>query len=166
MPEQGPEPSELLDHVPPEPMGELALAPVTDQLYALIERVRAAAGGSPDFGDVELGRDRDTLTVRWYGDLPPAVRAVVDDPGDAGVEVVVEQTRFRVGDLRAEADRLFTEHPGRLTAIGLRPAGDGIDVMVRSTVAERFGGAQKALERSGVRSDFPLFATAGEIVPA
>ncbi|MGY2080570.1 hypothetical protein [Modestobacter sp. SYSU DS0657] len=160
------QPPGVPEAMPPELLEQLTSPPVTVQVYGFIDRVRAAAGDCPDFGDVEISSDRTRLTVRWYGELPPAVQAVVDDPGDAGVEVVVEQTRFRPGELQAEAQRLITDHPDVVTATGSRPAGDGIDVTVRSSAADRHGSPERALEHAGVRSAFPLFASAGDIVPA
>ncbi|TWH75056.1 hypothetical protein JD78_03607 [Modestobacter roseus] len=159
------EPPALPETLPPELLEELALPPVSMDVYGLIERVRAAAGNSPDFGDVEIGRDRTQLIVRWHGRLPAAVQAVVDDPGVPEIEVVVEQTRFPVGELRAEASRLIGAHPDLIAGIGARPAGDGLDVLVRTSAVDAAGGADEALARGGVTSRFPLFAEAGEIVP-
>ncbi|MGY1855742.1 hypothetical protein [Modestobacter sp. SYSU DS0290] len=160
------EPPALPETLPPELLEELVLPPVSLDVYGLIDRVRAAAGDSPDFGAVEISRDRTQLIVRWHGRLPAPVQAVVDDPGVPEIEVVVEQTRYPVGELRAEADRLITEHPDLISGIGARPAGDGLDVLIRSSAADAAGGADEALTRGGVTSRFPLFVEAGEIVPA
>jgi hypothetical protein len=129
------------------------------EVYDLLERLSAAAGDSPDFGTPGISLDRTRLTVRWSGDLPPAVQAVLDSAG-ADLRVVVQQTRFRPGDLRAEATRLAGEHRDVVAAATARPEGDGVDVLVPPAVAETAGGADAAL--SGVRSAFPLFAEVGE----
>src|SRR3954468_18544662 len=82
--------------------GEFVVYPGTrGEVYDLLERLSAAAGGAPDHGAPGLSLDRTRLTVRWFGDLPPAVQAVVD--GAEGVTVVVQPTRFCPGELRAEA---------------------------------------------------------------
>lgn len=129
-------------------------------IYDLLERLSAAAGDSPDFGTPGISLDRKRLTVRWHGELPGPVRALLADPG---VEVTVQQTPYRPGDLRAEAERLLREHPGVLAAATARPEGDGVEVLVPPAVAEPAGGAEQAV--AGVSSDVPLFAEVGEAPP-
>jgi hypothetical protein len=131
-------------------------------IYDLLERLTAAAGDSPDLGVAGISLDRKRLTVRWFGELPPAVAAVVRE--HPGFEVTVQQTAFRPGDLRAEAARLATGHPDVVAGATARPEGDGIEVLVPPAVAERAGGAEPAL--AGVTSDYPLFAEVGEAPPA
>ncbi|MGY1843278.1 MULTISPECIES: hypothetical protein [unclassified Modestobacter] len=145
-----------------ELLASLHLPPVTVQLVELADRLRAAAGDSPDFGDVEISRDRTRLIVRWHGRLPAAVQAVVDDPGVPEVEVVVEQTRFPVGELRAEADRLI-----RLPSVtGVRPdpGGDGIDVDLIPRLVEAAGSPEAAAAAHRVTSRFPLTLRARAMV--
>ncbi|MCZ2837727.1 hypothetical protein [Modestobacter sp. VKM Ac-2985] len=129
-------------------------------IYDLLERLSAAAGDSPDFGTPGISLDRKRLTVRWHGELPGPVRAVLADPG---VEVTVQQTPCRPGDLRAEAERLLREHPDVLAAATARPEGDGIEVLVPPAVADPAGGPDQAV--AGL-SDVPLFAEVGEAPPA
>jgi hypothetical protein len=144
--------------------GEYVVYPGTRaEVYDLLERLSAAAGDSPDFGTPGISLDRTRLTVRWSGELPPAVQAVLDSVG-AGLRVVVQPTSFRPGDLRAEATRLAAEHRDVVAAATARPEGDGIDVLVPPAVAETAGGADQAL--AGVRSGFPLFVEVGETPPA
>ena len=131
-------------------------------VYELLERVSAAAGDSPDFGTPGISLDRKRLVVRWSGELPPAVQAVL--AGAAGVEVTVQQTTFRPGDLRAEAERLLGDHTGLVVAASARPEGDGIEVLVPPATAEAAGGPEQAV--AGVATDFPLFAEVGEAPPA
>ncbi|MCW2696978.1 MAG: hypothetical protein JWR62_2063, partial [Modestobacter sp.] len=101
------------------------------------------------------------LTVRWFGDLPAGVQAVLDSAGE-GLEVVVQPTEFRPGDLRAVAVRLAGEHGDVVAAASARPEGDGIEVLVPPAVAAAAGGAAQALAAAGVRSDVPLSAEVGE----
>ena len=131
-------------------------------VYDLLERLAAAAGDSPDAGTHGISLDRTRLVVRWFGELPAAVQAVLRDAG--GVEVSVQQTAFRPGDLAAEADRLVAGHPDVVAAATPRPEGDGIEVLVPPAVAEGAGGAEQALV--GVPSAFPLFAEVGEASPS
>jgi hypothetical protein len=141
--------------------GEYVVYPGTRaEVYDLLERLSAVAGDSPDFGTPGIGLDRTRLTVRWFGDLPPAVRAVVDSAA-AGVRVAVESTAFRPGDLRAEAARLVADHPDVVQSATARPEGDGIDVLVLPAVAEAAGTAEQALARAGVGSQFPVLAEIG-----
>ena len=141
--------------------GEYVVYPGTRaEVYDLLERLSAAAGDSPDFGTPGISLDRTRLTVRWFGDLPPAVRVVVDAAG-VGLDVEVGQTAFRPGDLRAEAERLAAEHPGLVAAAIARPEGDGIDVLVLPAVADAAGTAEQALARAGVGSQFPVWAEIG-----
>jgi hypothetical protein len=130
-------------------------------IYDLLERLTAAAGDSPDLGVPGISLDRTRLTVRWFGDLPDAVQAVLRD--HQGFEVAVQQTAFRPGDLTAEADRLASAHPAVIAAATPRPEGDGIDVLVPPAVAGTAGGAEQAL--AGVVSGYPLFAEVGEPAP-
>jgi hypothetical protein len=140
--------------------GEFVVYPgVPTGIYDVLERLSAAAGDSPDFGTAGISLDRTRLTVRWFGDLPPAVQAVLDSAG-AGFEVVVQPTAFRPGDLRAEAARLLAGHGDVVAAATARPEGDGIEVLVPPAVAEDAGGAQQAL--AGVASEIPLFAEIGD----
>src|SRR4051812_23469602 len=132
--------------------GEYVVYPGTRaEVYDLLERLSSAAGDSPDFGTPGISLDRTRLTVRWFGDLPPAMRAVVH--AGAGVDVEVRQTPFRPGDLRAEAERLAREHAGVLAAAGARPEGDGIDVLVLPAVAGAAGSAEQALAAAGIDSE-------------
>ena len=167
MPE-APAPEALAPYVlpPDELLEDLAFPPMTVGIMEALDQVRAAAGDSPDFGDPEVSTDRTRITVRWHGPLPAAVQQVVDAYATADFEVVVEQTRFRPGDLRAEATRLITEHPGVVTGVGPRPAGDGLDVMIDDRVVEEAGGLDEALAEHGVDSRFPLFPSAGSITAA
>ena len=77
----------------------------------------------------------------------------------------MEPTRFRPGDLRAEAHRLIEEHSPVVTATFPRNEGDGIGVGIDPSTAASPG--QADLERLGVTSRFPLFPEAlGAAVPA
>jgi hypothetical protein len=145
--------------------GEFVVYPgVPGGMYDLLERVSAAAGDSPDFGSPGISLDRTRLTLRWFGELPPAVQALVD--GHCGFDVVVEQTEFRPGDLRAEAERLVGEHAPVVQAASARPTGDGIDVLVSPEAAASGGGAEAAATEHGVVSEFPLVVEVGSAVPS
>ncbi|MCZ2849463.1 hypothetical protein [Modestobacter sp. VKM Ac-2978] len=169
MPESpGPLPDELSPHVvpPDELLEDLSLPPVTAEMMAALDEVRAAAGGSPDFGDPEISTDRTRITVRWYGPVPAAVQQVVDAHAAGDFVMVVEQVPFRPGDLQAEAQRLIREHPGVVNAVGPRPAGDGIDVMISKQAVADAGGLDQAVADAGILSEFPLFPSSGSVVPA
>src|SRR4051812_18295006 len=128
-------------------------------IYDLLEQLSAAAGDSPDFGTPGISLDRTRLTVRWFGELPAAVRRVVDGAGE-GFTVLVQPTGFRPGDLRAEAARLAAEHGEVIAAATGRPEGEGMEVLVPPAVAGAAGGPDRAL--AGVVSTFPLFAELGD----
>ena len=131
-------------------------------IYDLLERLTRVAGDSPDFGTAGISLDRKRLVVRWFGELPDAVRAVVRD--HPGFDVVVQQTEFRPGDLTAEAQRLVRDHPGLVAAASARPEGDGIEVLVPPAVADAAGGAEAAV--AGLPAAFPLVAEVGDAPPA
>jgi hypothetical protein len=142
--------------------GEFVVYPgVPTGIYDVLERLAAAAGESPDFGSPGISLDRTRLTVRWFGALPSAVQAVIDSAG-AGFAIVVQQTEFRPGDLRAEAERLVREHSGVLAAATARPEGDGIEVLVAPQAAEAAGSPAAVLAQEGVGSDVPLFPEIGD----
>jgi hypothetical protein len=146
--------------------GEFVVYPgVPSGIYDVLERLSAAAGDSPDFGTTGISLDRTRLTVRWFGDLPAGVQAVLDSAGE-GFEVVVQPTEFRPGDLRAVAARLAGEHGDVVAAASARPEGDGIEVLVPPVVAEAAGGPRQALAAAGVTSDVPLFAEIGDAPPS
>src|SRR5215213_4149227 len=137
--------------------GEFVMYPGTrGEVYDLLERLSDAAGESPDYGTPGLSLDRTRLTVRWFGELPPAVQAVVD--GAEGVTVVVQPTAYRPGDLRAEAQRLRREHGDVIAAATARPEGDGIEVLVPPAA----GTPDEALAAAGVSSPFPLSSDVGD----
>jgi hypothetical protein len=129
-------------------------------VYDVLERLTAAAGDSPDFGTAGIGLDRKRLVVRWFGELPGPVQAVLRE--HPGVEVVVQQTEYRPGELAAEASRLAAEHADVVAAATARPEGDGIEVLVLPAA----GDPEQALTAAGVASTFPLFAEVGEVPPA
>jgi hypothetical protein len=145
--------------------GEFVVYPgVPGGIYDLLERLAAEAGDSPDFGTPGISLDRTRLILRWYGEPPAAVRALAD--AATGFDVVMAETPFRPGDLRAEAARLLHEHAGVLTGARARPEGDGIDLLVAPGAAEAAGGPSEALAQAGVVSGFPLLAEVGEAPPA
>jgi hypothetical protein len=159
-------PGGTAEALPDELVEQLALPPVTTEMVEAIDRLRAAAGASPDFGGPEISQDRSRIVVRWHGEVPRAVQDVVDEYAHGPFTVEVQPTRFRPGDLQAEAGRLVREHPGVVAGAGARPAGDGLDVLITEEAVDDAGGVVQALERHGVVSDFPLFAESGSIVPA
>ena len=130
-------------------------------VYDLLERLAAVAGDSPDAGTHGISLDRKRLVVRWFGELPDEVQAVLRD--HPGFEVTVQQTAFRPGDLAAEAERLAADHRDVVAAATPRPEGDGIEVLVPPAVAGSAGGAAQAL--ADVVSTHPLFAEVGEPAP-
>jgi hypothetical protein len=144
--------------------GEFVVWPgVPSGIYDLLERLSAAAGDSPDSGDPGISLDRTRLTVRWFDELPAGIRALLAD--HPGFDVVVEPTRFRPGDLRAEAVRLRAEHADVVQAASARPAGDGIDVLVSPAAAAAAGGAEAAAAEHGLAGQFPLSVEVGSAVP-
>jgi hypothetical protein len=142
--------------------GEFVVYPgVPTGMYDLLERLAAAAGDSPDFGSPGISLDRTRLTVRWFGEPPSAVQAVLQSAG-TGFQIVVQPTEFRPGELRAEAARLAGEHADVVAAATARPEGDGIEVLVPQAAAEAAGGPAPALAHHGVTSHVPLFAEIGD----
>jgi hypothetical protein len=133
---------------------ELGVEPIPYEQFTFTERLHALAGDSHDFGVIDA-RDRSVLVVRWFGEPPAAVGALIEEYADAPFAIRVEATRFRPGDLRAEARRLLREHPGVVTVTYPRNEGDGVGVGIDPSVASSPGEAD--LERLGVISRFPLF---------
>jgi hypothetical protein len=133
---------------------ELGVEPMPHEQFTFTERLHALAGDSPDFGVIDA-RDRSVLVVRWFGEPPAAVGALIEEYADAPFDIRVELTRFRPGDLRAEARRLLQEHPGVVTVTFPRNEGDGVGVGIDPSVVSSPDEAD--LERLGVTSRFPLF---------
>jgi hypothetical protein len=172
-----PERVELRPAGPPQPVPTDALEEgpafedvdhglVTAEVFAVMDRLRAVAGGSPDFGGLAISPDRTRLVLRWYGAVPADVQAEVDASSSGPLGVVVEPALFRPADLQAEVDRLFDAHPGVVTAASVHDGGDGVHLLIREAVVEAAGGVQQALADHGVVSDYPVFAEAGSVVPA
>ena len=159
---------DLAPHVlPPDALLEdLTAPPVTMEMMTAVDRLRAASAGHPDAGEPELSLDRTQVVLRWHGDVPDAVQAVVDDYTSGPFTVVVAQTPFRYGELRDEASRLITAHPGVVVGVGPRHTGDGIDLMIPPEVVAAAGGLEQAMAEAGVVSRFPLFPSEGSIVAA
>jgi hypothetical protein len=146
--------------------GEFVVYPgVPTGIYDVLERLSTAAGDSPDFGTPGISLDRTRLIVRWFGALPRAVQAVIDSAG-AGFEIVVQQTRFRPGDLRSEAARLAREHAPVVQTASPRPEGDGIEVLISPQVVEEADGPEAALVEQGITSEVPLFPEVGDAPPS
>jgi hypothetical protein len=162
----GPPPAVPTDGLSVEGLEGLEYPPVTVEMLTAVDQLRAAAGDDPDSGGPEISLDRTRIVLRWYGEVPPAVQEVVDAYATGPFTVVVEPTRFRPGDLQAEVDRLFREHPGVIAAAGARPTGDGIELMIREDAVAAAGGLDEALADNGIVSEFPLFAEEGSVVPA
>ena len=155
----GPAPSGGVGH------GEYGMYPgVPAGMYDLLERLSEQAGDSPDFGTPGISLDRTRLTIRWFGTPPAAVQRVLDAAGD-GFTVVVEPTRFRPGDLRAEAERLLREYAPLVRVATARPEGDGVEVLVEPAAADDAGGPRQALAAAGLTSELPLFPERGTAPP-
>ncbi len=142
------------------PDGVLRGTPLPSTLFWLRERLHAEFGDLPEYGGGAVNRDRTRYTIRWHGDVPATLRQIVDEYVDADFEVVIEQTEFLPGDLRAEAERLLREHSPVVRGAGPRPAGDGVDVTLSSEAVRAAGSAEAALADNGVVSDYPIFVVA------
>src|SRR4051794_26926643 len=88
-------------------------------IYDLLEPVAAVAGDPRHLGARGISLDRPGRTARGSGELPAGVGALVAPPPE-GFTVVVQQTEFRPGELRTEAERLRREHAGVLAAASAR----------------------------------------------
>jgi hypothetical protein len=148
--------------------GQPLLPPPAGTTVGFGERVHAELGDFPEFGDTAVNRDRTRFTIRWHGEVPAVLREIVDDYAPhAPFDIVIEDTEFLPGDLRAEAGRLLREHSPVVQGAGPRPAGDGVDVTLSPEAVRVAGSAEAALTDNGVVSDFPLFVIAvGEVEPA
>ena len=162
MPEPAPVPPvpdgltpELLQGVTPSPM----------ELLTFQDRLHELVGDSPDLGTSSVEGGHSQVVVRWYGDPPAELLALVAEFADAPFEIRVEPTEFRQGDLVEEAGRLVREHPGVVTGAGPRTEGDGLTVGVDPAAAADPDADD--LARLGVTSRFPLFPESmGQPVPA
>lgn len=134
---------------------ESALPPVTHEMLAVLDGVRATADGSPLLGVLEISLDRTRVFVRWHGEVPGAVQEVVDRAVGAPFSVVVVQTRFADGELQAEVFRLMADHPGVLTGGGARTAGDGIHLWIAPELVGA-GGLDAVVVQHGIRSRYPV----------
>jgi hypothetical protein len=149
------------------PDGAPLLTPPSGTTFGLTERLHAEFGELPEYGGGAVNRDRTRYTIRWHGDVPATLRRIVDEYADGNFEIVIEQTEFLPGDLRAEAGRLLREHFPVVQGAGPRPAGDGVDVTLSPEAVREAGSAETALADNGVVSDYPIFVlSVGEVESA
>ena len=151
---------------PGTPDGFPLLTPPPGTTFGLTEQLHAEFGDRPEYGGGAVSRDRTRYTIRWHGEVPPALAEIVDDYADADFDVVIEDTEFLPGDLRAEAERLVREHHPVVQGAGPRPAGDGLTVSLSTEAVQAAGGIEEALADNGIVSEFPLFPEVGDIEPA
>jgi hypothetical protein len=148
-------PPELLEGVTPMPL----------ELLTFQNRLHELFGNSPDLGTSSVADRHGQVVVRWYGDPPAELLALVEQYAEAPFEIRLEQTRFRPGDLLDEARRLLQDHPGVVTGTGPRTEGDGVTVGIDPALSGDPG--PEDLVALGVTSRFPLFPEAvGQPVPA
>jgi hypothetical protein len=153
--------------VPPVPDALLleGVTPMPAELLDFQDRLHELAGDSPDLGTGSVEDGYAHVVVRWYGDPPAEVLALVEEYAHAPFEIRVQRTQFRQGDLSEEAGRLVREYPGVVTGAGPRTEGDGVTGGIDPAVAADPG--PDDLADLGVTSRFPLFPEAmGQAVPA
>jgi hypothetical protein len=160
LPEDPPVPSEPLH---PDELGMVG-EPMPEEMLTFQNRLHEQFGSSPDLGATEL-EDGPRLIVRWFGEPPAELLALIDSYRDAPFEIRLVPTRFRYGDLIAEARRLLQENPGVVTGTGPRNEGDGVVVGLDPARAPHPDRA--VLDSLGITSEFPLFPEAmSQPVPA
>lgn len=145
-----------------EQLAGLQHAPLAVEVYEVIGRLQGLADASGD-GIPVLERDPDRITLHWYGTVPQAVEDVIAAHADV-VPVQVVPTPYRYGDLVEEAGQLIRAYAPAVAAVGPRPTADGIDIMITTAAVEDAGSLDAVL--AGIDTPFPLFATAGDVVPA
>lgn len=153
---------ELLDSVEGLEHEALGLSPMSAEISAVAEAIRARYGEDQGFGEIAVADDRGGLILFWYGE-PPADLAGVT--GDVPVEVV--PSPYRRADLQRAVQEIFaagTVH-GPVTIAGSQPDGTGITIGVEAELTEQQRRALEAdlSERVGV----PVTVEAGvRVVPA
>jgi hypothetical protein len=150
-----PDPAPVPPQAEPLPEEMLMLPPEPMELHELQDALAGRFGSSPDLGTQEISIDRRVFTIRWHGDPPAELRSLVGSYRDAPFEIRLERTRFRQGDLSAEAGRLLREHTGVVTVTGPRNEGDGVTVGLDPEVVA--DPDAETLRSLGITSRFPLF---------
>jgi hypothetical protein len=135
-----------------------SLPPMSTELLELQNALHARFGDSPDLGTTEISPDGTVFTIRWFGDPPAALLALVDSYRAAPFATRLELTRFRPGDLAAEASRLLRENPGVVTMTGPRNEGDGVIVGTDPGIVA--DPDEETLRSLGITSRLPLFPEA------
>ena len=137
----------------------------SSEMSDVVQRVFAAAGERiPDSGGPEIDRDRERVVIRWHGELPPEVQAVVDACAHEPFEVVVVPSRFRPGDLRVEAHRLLEVHPGVVTG-AVSDGMAGLHVWLAPELVATAGSLDAVVAAHQVTSAYPLSFEANRAVP-
>jgi hypothetical protein len=153
MPDPAPVPPPPVDGALPDEKLMLPLEPM--EMHELQDALMGRFGDSPDLGTQEISLDRRVFTIRWHGDPPAELRALAESYRDAPFEIRLERTRFRTGELSAEAGRLLREHTGVVTVTGPRNEGDGVIVGLDPEVVD--DPDAETLRSLGITSRFPLF---------
>ncbi|WP_454728861.1 hypothetical protein [Cellulosimicrobium protaetiae] len=132
-PDAGIDPNRLEDLLTHEPIAE--------DLANTIETIQRTYGEDDRFGTVALSKDRQRVSVTWYGDVPADI---VSDPA---VDVV--QAAALPGELRRAAQDLAgTEWDGReIVGAGVEVDGSGIsvDIAASSTAGRTRSGEAEGL---------------------
>ncbi|WP_222195621.1 hypothetical protein [Modestobacter italicus] len=135
------------------------------EMSDVVQRVFVAAGERiPDSGGPGIDWEQQRVVIRWHGELPSEVQAVVDAAADEPFEVVVVPIRFRPGDLLAEAHRLLEAHPGVVTGAGLDGA-EGLHVWLAPELVAAAGSSEAVVAEHRVSSAWPLSFEANRVEP-
>jgi len=147
----------------------LMLPPIGVETMDWLTTVQTTLSGDPNFGVVAIDDTRSTVTITWFGDVTPALGALLAEaPED--IEIVVQPADFPPGELQALVSRAMElgTVPGVQIATGyVRNDASGLDFGVvelpaNSSVEDVGRRIGEALQRTDVPIDVEV---SGAVVP-
>ncbi|QTV80351.1 S1 family peptidase [Microbacterium sp. NIBRBAC000506063] len=114
----------------------LVLPPVTSEILDAANSIRERYVDDPRFSDVEISRDRSTLTVWWHGETTAELDKLI---AAAEIPVVVERTALSPGRLREAVREAVADASLGITAAAPKLDGSGIEVTLDTGGDERTG---------------------------
>jgi hypothetical protein len=147
----------------------LLLPPIGVETMDWMTTVQTTLSGDPNFGAVAIDDTRSTVTITWFGDVTPALGAVLAEAPEE-IEIVVQPADFSPGELQALVSRAMEPGavPGVQIAIGyVRNDASGLDFGIvelpaNSSVEDVGRRIGEALQRTDVPINVEV---SGAVVP-
>ncbi|ACZ32172.1 hypothetical protein Xcel_3172 [Xylanimonas cellulosilytica DSM 15894] len=129
-------------------LGLLGLPPVPEEMSRLASDLMETYGDDARFASAEVTRDRSQLIVHWHGAMSNALAETLNTA--PMVPVVVEQTPYLPGDVRAAAEQLAQDP--RVAMVAVAPDASSLTVALSPGISSQ----QSARGSITADVDFPV----------